>query len=808
MLPNAPPVINSFLQLLRRLGTYLAHHRLLLVIVCILIVVLPLLVTPEQHEESVLAPLDDNARLSFGGNRVVAQEFTPLPGLAEIRIPVGTAARLSGPLILHVRVPGQSEDVRTSALFDLTGPEAHFTFAPLRRPPEKLRWILETPHSPASSFWVYHELDSTAYSGGRPYVNAKELTGNFAFTQASRQLLITDRVTTLLATPDQPSNTALRSWEKMSLVVGVIGASILFLGRYVGVAKLFQNTRSIVLLLAALSLLAHVYFARSIPIINDEGAYVQDVLQAKTSFWPFRDYLTKGPFYLVLLKLWQLLTPHSFIAWRFLSAVSWAAATVTTWLLARELGFNRRTQLVTVLLLALSPAAIVLTTPLLLQVTSVPLMLIALYAAVRGAKTSSPHWLILSSLLMNVAFFTRVSSVVAALIGAVLIFFLAPRRWYALSIYIVSGLVLLGCIFLLSLSVLGLPHTAVLFNAEALVIAQQRTVLSAETIAEPPVRQLLQESRVIIQNAPYLITGVFLLPILLIKRKRHLFTIGLIVSTTIIAYQIWFNLTDMGYLLPGSFRGVQNTILLLLFGIPLLGLVMRLVVVPDRNRSWPREIQPLAVIGLWLLALIFMYGQWGRFRQNYLVEFLVPLALVAGWSFAELTTFFTYITPRWLKGVITAGVVFIFSASVYQGFTIATEHPHTGTIDHQSLQQIVAAIQKNVPPGEVLFTAQPVITAAAKYPIVFGYAHPGWYREERFDTIPAELRALFFIEPAALTEYFKTTPRFVVMEKRTEEIYFDGFPERQAVLEQEFERIISVSNEAGGGNFDLYQRKQ
>jgi hypothetical protein len=190
-----------------------------------------------------------------------------------------------------------------------------------------------------------------------------------------------------------------------------------------------------------------------------------------------------------------------------------------------------------------------------------------------------------------------------------------------------------------------------------------------------------------------------------------------------------------------------------------------------------------------------------------LVEFLPPLALLASWSLVYVWQFWRHVSPHWLKQGLIVGVWILIGMSLYQSALIAWRNPHTGTIDQGSMKQFVRLVQQAVPEHEAIFTAQPLVTALAARPIMFGNSHPGWYREARFGTISEELRDLLFVGPEVVTHFLQEEARFVVLERRTHEIYFDGYPERQEMLRDSFELVGSVANSSGGDGLQLYRRR-
>lgn len=782
----------------------LRQYPLLAVSIILGLLTIVLVAFPVPQSQTFLAPQGEADRIYFGGPAVVGQQFLPPRGLSELIIPVGTASEQRGPLILHLRETWFGEDVRAAIVYSLAGETARFTFAPLLRPPEKLLWLLEGPHAPPRAYWVYREPDATVTSGPA-YLNNQRLGGGIGYA-------LIKRIPTLLAwfgaTPLEGywHRSQVTAWEYRTLLGALIvtAVAILLWPR----RRLIRLTETQLLTLLILtSLLLHVWLALHMPLINDEGAYIQDVMQAKLSFIPLRDYLTKGLAYLALLKVWLLLTPHTVLAWRLFPAFFWAAATVALWWWLRQLGMPGAVRIISAALMGLLPGAVALTTPVLVQTTSVPAGLISLVVLMAGLRRQKTSWIALAAIMLAVSFFMRVTTLALGLIGVSMIWLYGSTRRRQLALYVGSGIVTFLTIGALLTTVLGWQRALVAANAEALLIAQHRVeVAQARPEQEPLIRQLTIESRLLWRSAPLLVLGLFLLPLLLLGRSRFGGSHLLVAGYLVVVYQVYWHWRDADYLLPGGFSVARLLLICLVFGSIFLATTLWYAGRPRvTNGYYPW--QALLLSGLWLVILTTVYLRWGRFRQSYLVEFIPPLAVITAFSLRELAGQLTTVKPRLLARAVIAISIFLVAGTYLTGWYMVWYYPHTGTIDQASARQFSRVVQQFVPPGETLFTAQPVVTALSQRPIMFGNAHPGWYREARLGMIPEALRDLFFVSPEVVTEFLRQDARFVVYERRTQEIYFDGYPEREQMLRDLFVPVAAVSNNAGGDTLELYERK-
>ena len=419
---------------------------------------------PVEFRQEVLAPQGEQARYGFGDSRSVGQSFAPIAGLSSITIPIGQTENAHGPLLLHLRNDYFGPDVREASVFQVEGETATFQFSPLVQVPERLTWVLEAPHSDDRSYWAYREFDDSAYAQGDAFVKGQPLVGNFAFTMTGRQLLLRVFVSTF-----QEDFTA-RSWEWAALGMGLLtagGAWVVWpLGRQMRLEKSWLPGAVLT------SLILHIWMAWRFPGVIDEGAYLMDAWQTTSGFLPFRDFLTKGPLYIVLLKIWQVFLPNSLELLRTLSPVAWAAV---VWLSARlsdSLGLPRAGQIVVAWALAILPAAVTLSTPLLLQVVSTALIVGGVWLAVRSAQQGKANLAVFSALVLVAAYFVRSSSLVGFLVAGC-IFFLWKRQWRLLAVFVSTSAVVLGMVFVLGVGLMGFSKTAVMFNLEAVLISQQ-----------------------------------------------------------------------------------------------------------------------------------------------------------------------------------------------------------------------------------------------------------------------------------------------------------------------------------------------
>jgi hypothetical protein len=374
----------------------------------------------------------------------------------------------------------------------------------------------------------------------------------------------------------------------------------------------------------------------------------------------------------------------------------------------------------------------------------------------------------------------------------------------------------------LSVSGLGIERAAVLFNTEVFIISQQRAeeVAAQDKPEEAVIRDIITKLRVLWSTATVLLAGILLLPVVLIRRQPLISLFVLVGGLIAVGVSIAINLGDMNYHLPINLPLVKISSALLLFGMPILALVISVRNLYENPKGSHNEIHDrrwLFWVVPWLLLWVILYSVWGDFRDTYLAEFLAPLALLSGWAIAQFIGDLKSIRPLWFGRGLAFVIAVLFVASWYQGLMIASRYPFTGTMSLKSLSGIVALVEQRVPANQPLFTAQSAVPALSGRPQFLGYSHPGWILYEQLGTVSIELRELYFLGPSAVTDYLRTEVNYVLTDRRTVDVFFnppaerqdllEQYSDRQDLLEQHFELIGEIPNENSQTPFRLYERK-
>ncbi|MBI1833779.1 MAG: glycosyltransferase family 39 protein [Candidatus Andersenbacteria bacterium] len=762
--------------------------------------------SPVDIIEEVRSPGDINSRFLLGDTRTVGQTFTAIPNLRVLELPVEVEPGAQGPIILHIRRDYFGRDLRSSVIFRPGSGTQTFVFEPINvARGETLMWVLENPHDPDRSISVFREIDGSLYLGGEAYTKGKELAGDFQFKIFGSRPLVTAIPSMLAGATNE--FIFLDDGERQALIVGLIVALIawLFAPRIVQLLRWFlYRPRLTLVLLMVVTFALHITTAKTIPLNNDEGAYLQDALQAQEGFVPVKDFLTKGPVYVYVLSIWTNLVPFAVPFLRLLSTGAWIAGVLLVYRLSRELGLSVGIALTAAALLALSPAAVLLSTPLLLQSISAVLVLGGLLLTIMGAKRENVWFVVVSAICMVAAYLTRASSIPAAVVGLGIILWFSERNRFRLAAtYTIVGLLVTGSLFTAATLYMGLEKATVAFNIEALAVSQAREIIET-TPEEPIVRWSIESAMVLWSMSPWFIAGVLALPWFLFKYVSRWQTILLLALWLLLASHVWFHLNDMSYFV-GALHKVARVLVIFSVILPLFIAAVRWLLDKPAPALSQTQARVLILMLAWILMLGMIYRVWSDFRPNYLLEFLPPLALItAQWGrniWAAITTRPHRNATRFALGA----VVLIAVTGGLAGWRLGLRFPPSGTMDLGALSDIVNEVKTYVPPREPLFTAQSAVTALARRPMIFQYSHSGWYLYERQGLVPTELLQLFFQSPESITSYLDKTVQFILVDRRTQQVYFDTYEERQRILAEDFESIVTVKN--GDDTFELYRRK-
>lgn len=763
----------------------------------------------------------------FGGKRTLGQTFlAPEDRLSELHLSVQPPIpREVFPLFFHLRHGRYaSTDVRT-VVITAADSDAQGTIRARFLPVEKsggrpYAFLLEAPRATSRQLAAYRQIDGSIYDRGFVFFGETSdvRPGDLEFTAVVRQ-------PRLLAF----WNTRLRSLLTQTLrgrdlprALGIgsltTAAFLLLLTR---LPRTTPTQRAILLSVLVVAHIAlHAPFLLSYPSVNDEGSYLMDIQNIRAGYWPFRDTLAKGPLFLALLAPVALFLPHTLLPARLLVAGLSATEVVLLYVLGRKLS-GQTAGFLAATLWALSPIAVAQTSQLVLQPFSLPLVTLALILALpaneksatngkeRRALLTEKRTVILVGILLALAYLVRASSV-AFVVPAILLRFTHRgfRAGIRDAVRLLGGLTItLALVALPTLIALGPQRTAVMFNAEAFVIGQARagSPNAIGTFHILPPREILE--RFTAYGAVLFRLGI---PLVLLWLAAVSSTLTVFLRLPAVFSGIWFlgislpllqRVYKTNFTLAGDLADVGPSLKLLAAGVTVL--------IPIALWWLPRAFRPparqsarefLLLGGTWV-SLALVYAFFGRFRQQYHLEFLPLYVLGAALFLASLLLQGApeesghSLVRRRLRGLVGILLTVALTAFLFLSFLPSRAQPHAGSLSHQTALDVARIVREHSSPGEEILTAQGLFTFTADRALPFGASHPGWYLEERVGTVPTALRRLFLPDKDTLRRAMREKPiRLVVIDRRTREVYFSYDPEMRDLLAREYRLLETVPN--------------
>lgn len=565
-------------------------------------------------------------------------------------------------------------------------------------------------------------------------------------------------------------------------------------------------TRSgiILLLVMAASLLLHLWLIPQLYIVEDESAYLQDAAQIRTDFLPFREFgATKGPFFLVLLKFWQVVTGQTIFAGRLFSSLAHVASIPLLYVLTRNLTGQKNVGLFAAAWWAVATVAVSLTT----NIMHIPLELLLILGCLSllSASTYRRTTVPLASLLFFLALLTRATAVVFA--PAILFLLVWPaKKIKPAFIFAGSFIVLLAILLSVIYPLYGWPKTAFFFNADATLIAQQQRVVyaKAEGTSNIPLALFKALLPVWRDSLPLLLSAL-LLPFAWRTRQP---LVRVVLAAGAVAILIIFGravVVDTHYGPANELRTAVAQLCIATWAIAGASIVLK----PDLTR--PKSTRAVWLVVIWLASFIFFYRGWGRSPTPfYPLESIPALCIAAALVCTAGITLLKRqaVLYRWLVGGFFS---LLLAINLFLSYQAVPTEQYRGTVEVAAAQAMAKHIRELVPAGEQLFTAQPVYAYLSEHPVYLGLTHPGWYLAERAGFMPPQIRRVFFPDFDQLAAGVARDINWIVFDWRTSDVYFNGGTEEtkpfRDLLENDFEAVVTVPNPASR-DIVLYQRKE
>ncbi|TSC72484.1 MAG: hypothetical protein G01um101438_568 [Parcubacteria group bacterium Gr01-1014_38] len=814
-----------------------------IVAVAVLLGVVALRLSLVQTVLKTTAPHTDTDIERFGGLKTVGQSFvSPSDGLAEISFRLRSPLPVRWfPLFFHLR-HGRfaTRDLRTVVLLRTdVEPDGVVTtrFAPLTKSRGKpYAFVLDAPYAPSGTFAASRQIDGSLYGDGTLFRGTAVRQGDLEFSLGTQSALGRVLWTRFLAwaaevrrVPGLMVALLLGSTVTLLLTMAtVFGGIVTLLALWAPWwTQRLHRTRAWLLpvalgTLAVLHIALHLPFALSYPISNDEGAYLMDIQNLRVGAWPFLHTLAKGPLFLTLFAPVAFSFPEALLPARLFIAVTSALIIVPLYLLGVRHS-DRTAGLFAAALWAFSPAVIGQTTHVLLQPLAVLLVALALLTISRQ-RDDTPwrtRWAYGGGALLAAAYLTRVSSVAFLPSALLLPFVMHPRRaaWRTAARTGLGFALTLLVAALLFLPILGAVRTAITFNVEAVLIGQARNAGGPDVAAFWPPRELLE--RISAYGSTLFRTG---LPVVILWWAFLLSQVR-----TVLRLPGWTAaLAFLGGALPLLLELQRNTYFftddsnapfaaLARIAAPAFVLLVAARLLTLRRESGDPATLRRAWRGLLLgggswLALTVVYAYFGRFRQHYHMEFLLPYILGAALFLREILVAESgQARARWrtfarrVLGPLVAGAL---AAATFLLYTPTKTQSHTGSIAVATAHRVADIIASVSGPREEILTAQGIFPFLAGRFLPFGASHPGWYLEERVGTVTPAMRRLFLPDKSVLRTYVRDKPiRLVAIDRRTWEVYFQFDADMRALVAEYFKLLAEVPNPSEEQPVEIWIRK-
>ncbi len=222
------------------------------------------------------------------------------------------------------------------------------------------------------------------------------------------------------------------------------------------------------------------------------------------------------------------------------------------------------------------------------------------------------------------------------------------------------------------------------------------------------------------------------------------------------------------------------------------------------------QFQRAIIPFLWIVGLIVFYMNWIKFHANYIVEFLLPLTMIAGIGALGLwqrTAFLnspkgSSLVKTISKKVVATGVGLVIIWIVYVSNYITLMYEHTGTFDQGAAQEAAAWAAENIPLEQAIFTGAAIVPYLSGHQTVLDIAHPRWYAYEFTRKNPTRLNT--FLPSAEAMQQAFAKSQWVLLEQQTSFSFLMEYSEIERSLAEDFFLVHEVDN--GSNTLKFYRR--
>lgn len=426
---------------------------------------------------------------------------------------------------------------------------------------------------------------------------------------------------------------------------------ISIIGRFQEIMR--RPSTMFLLVIAAVSLVLHIYLIPKLNIIEDESAYMQDAAQITSQFLPFRDFGgTKGPLWLFVFHGWQEVFGHSIYATRLFSSLAHVASIFLLWHFIRSFFVPKSVAYMSTTLWALSPVVVSLTT----NITHIPLELCFVFAGFLCLRQKNVSYAIVAALFLFSALLMRATAI-AFVPAALALIFMRSDRWQVLwRISLAFSIVLIATVAIIY-PLYGWPKTAFFFNADATLIAKGQAAAYASSVPISPFAMLYDAVLPLRLDGKSILYASALLPFVYLWRlyKKEPFSYGL--AVLLVAWIGSFILFYKGW-------GRSPTPFYPLESIPALAVAAGLVI--GTVLHWANKMRLFGIVVV-VLLFVFLVDLFVAYRDIPLHQYRGTVEVQAAEKVANILR--EQVRPG--EAVFTAQPSFVYLANLplYGGYT-------------------------------------------------------------------------------------------------------------------------------------------
>lgn len=534
------------------------------------------------------------------------------------------------------------------------------------------------------------------------------------------------------------------------------------------------------------------WYARELPLTNDEGNYLYDAWTLLHGTLAGGDGYVKAPLVIAWVALWQLVAGHTVLAGRLSSVMISSLTLWPIYILASSL-WNRRVGLVAAALWAVTGVAVVFG----IYVHTQP---VALFFAVAGIalladalRRDKAAWYFLASgALLGLGVASRKSVLAVGLVPLCMLLTSADnwkKRLLQLMWVGVGFLVVIAVFLSLAYGMygpMGVREAIGIGSAEDSISADPA---QAEQVREYSIRGMTPFFR---ESLPLILLSLLGLGVAderLLKRwwRPMMAKLAWLVPAIVFwwAWRFFFEYEGSAFYRFGILE------LWYLFPVVLL-----LVAFWPERKGEKLSLQSYAVVPLWVIGLVIFYTNWIKFHANYIAEFIPPLVILSSYGATALRERL----PRYLR---VAAWLVVTAAIIITGY-VTFVFEHTGTFQQDSVAEAAAWAKENIPGDQTLFTGAALIPYVSGQHVALDIAHPRWYAYEFTRKDPARLNT--FLPPAEkMVEAFRASD-WVLLEQQTRFSFLMEYSEIEKSLNEDFTLVHEVEN--GSNPLKFYRRQR